>query len=372
MKQTFLFLASAVLLAACTQSPAPNKDLSAENGLGTLRVTLSDPSAGTKALQSTFRESAINSLQVFVFDQESGKRETDRYESPVRDANGTYSMTLTTLTGTKQVWAVVNAPRVSGIPDVETLRKSLSDLADNSPVSLVMSGWKTGVEVLENDPNASGALEPSHADIGVRRLGARIALQGVTVDFTGTELEGARFTIKALYLKNVLGKARLGQDSCEEPIEKGLAANWYNLFRQSAVTAAPAAIQALTLDSALSLECNTAGTSRELGYAWYVYPNPTTSADDHTAGNDLPRMTRLVLQAHLSGTAVGGSLDEDCWYVFSLPDIQGNHIYNVSDIRITLRGKPDDDDDTTTTSGKLSASVEVQDWSGTTSLSYDL
>lgn len=328
--------------------------------------TLENPS--TKALSSNAAESKINAVHVFIFDKATGKRETDRYEQVTGTVNGSYTMTLTSLTGLKEVWAVVNAPRIVNVENVTALKQKVSDLGENSITNLLMTGYNANVDIQETNANiASQASVVTNADINVSRLGARISLNNVIVDFTNTDLEGATFAVTGLYLKNVVGSI------CMDGTSSGINLTWYNMSNQSNVLAAPAAIQALTKDMPISLACNSAGTQTALGYSWYVYPNATTAGQDSNAeGVAAPRRTRLVIKAHLSGTSVGGALDEDTYYVFSIPEIRRNYAYNINTLKITMRGKPNDDSDEPTNSGAVSATITVQGWESEQPLEYNL
>lgn len=312
--------------------------------MGQLRVKLFLPHDGTKSSLAQCRESRMTSVQIFVFDQASGRRETDRYWKPETPESDSLELSLTTLTGNKLIWAVVNAPRITSAPDSAQLSALTSSLADNAPDRLVMSGRVRNIPVTEMTPGTGSPV--SEVLLPVRRLAAQVSLASVSADFRNTSLEGASFTVEALYLKNVVGKLQLDGSACA-PGTEGL---WYNLERESNVLAAPENIRALTLDSAPALPC-----------AWYVYPNP---GDVHP--------TRLVVKAHLGGTAISGAVDRDCYYVFTLPALERNHRYHISQIGITLEGKPDDNDDQLTEAGIAQASVHVQDWDGTTSLEYAL
>lgn len=361
----------ALALPSCNKSirsvETPGEVVNTATGNVTVTLnTLENPS--TKALSSNAAESKINAVHVFIFDKTTGKRETDRFEQVTGTVNGSYTMTLTSLTGLKEVWAVVNAPRIVNVENVTALKQKVSDLGENSITNLLMTGYNANVDIQETNANiASQASVVTNADINVSRLGARISLNNVIVDFTNTDLEGATFAVTGLYLKNVVGSI------CMDGTSSGINLTWYNMSNQSNVLAAPAAIQALTKDMPISLACNSAGTQTALGYSWYVYPNATTAGQDSNAeGVAAPRRTRLVIKAHLSGTSVGGALDEDTYYVLSIPEIRRNYAYNINTLKITMRGKPNDDSDEPTNSGAVSATITVQGWESEQPLEYNL
>lgn len=376
MKKNHFIFSVAILAAFCAVScnkSHPGSDLLPEQqeaSYGNVRISLNTSAdQATKVLSSSAVETRINSVQVFIFNKASGKRETDRFENVSGNVSDSYTMTLTSLTGEKVVWAVVNSPRITHVGTLDELKQKVSDLGENSAVNLLMSGFNDNVLVLETNANvASQQNVVTDASIDVTRLAARISLNAVTVDFTNTDLENATFTVTGLYLKNVVGKSRIDGSG----IDMTQAANWYNMSNLAGVTSAPAAIQAITKDMPLTLNCNSSGTATAVGYAWYVYPNATTAGQDtNAAGVTVPRRTRLVIKAHLGGTSVGGALNEDTYYVFTIPEIKRNNAYSITSLKITMRGKPNDDTDEPTNSGQVSATITIQDWDSNESLTYE-
>lgn len=368
---------ASIMVASCNKNiqgvDAPEQVIEAPTG--SVKISLAAPAgASTKALSTAAAETKINTVHVFIFNKATGKRETDRFEQVTGTVTGTYTMTLTSLTGQKEVWAVVNSPRIVNVENVEALKQKVSDLSENSITNLLMTGYNNDVDVQETNANIpSQANVVTNASIDVYRLGARISLNNVTVDFRNTDLEGAEFTVTGLYVKNVVGKVRIDGLSSGAGIDLSQVGSWYNMCNQANVLAAPAAIQALTKDMPLSIACNSAGVQTAMGYSWYVYPNATTAVQDTNAeGVTVPRRTRLIIKAHLSGTSVGGAVNEDTYYVFSIPEIVRNHAYNINSLKITMRGKQNDDNDQLTNSGEVSATITVQDWASEETLTYDL
>ena len=379
-----LYLAAVAMaflsVASCDKNAATEPDESVKEATyGNVKVSFNIPDkAVTKALTTSTKEKEINSVHVFIFNKTTGKRETDRYETITNDVTGSYTMTLTSLVGDKIVWAVVNSPRITNVADETALKQKVSLLGENAVDNLLMSGYNDNVTVDETNANIPGMKDVvTNASINVYRLGARISLEKVTVDFSGTDLDGATFAVTGLYLKNVVGQIRIDGASSGSGIDLSQVSAWYNMGKQANVTSAPAAIQAITTDMPLNQNCNTKGTDTALGYSWYVYPNATTKDQDSNAGESggsfsVPRRTRLVIKGHLGGTAVSGALNEDTYYVFSIPGIERNHAYNITSLKITMRGKPDDNDDTLTDTGQLSATITVQNWAKEETLQYEI
>ena len=273
---SFVLMAGlAAILFSCEKNPAPEAvtlDSVEKVAYGNVKITFDVPEQATKTLSTQTRETKINSIHVFIFNKTTGKRETDLFETVSSDVSGSYSMTLTSLTGDKIVWAVVNAPRLNNVPDENTLKLKVSDLGENTPTSLLMSGFDDKVTVKEtnaNDPSKKDVV--TETTIKVFHLGARISLNSIKVDFRNTDLEGATFTVKSLYLKNVAGKINI--DGTTTGLNLGESASWYNLANENAVNGASDAIKKLTSDLSLNLGCNVRGETTSMGYSWYVYPN---------------------------------------------------------------------------------------------------
>lgn len=371
---SLLLLAAGIgTLAACNHRMENEERLSAEETTQVplvVRIGIPDES---KAASDAVKDYQINKVQVFVFDH-NGVLETDYYKELAGSETRT-SVTLNTLTGSKTLYAVLNherikfTHRVSRLAELEGL---LSDLSMNSPGQLVMSGKNT-LTVLEYDVNKNASATPQGIDIYVKRLVCQILLDKVTVDFTGTSLEGGSLNIQEIYLKNVVGKCPLGMSGIGTPdgsdvrplplteSEQGNYSNWYNkgTFQEDAPE--------VTFDR-LDLSCDTSGQPTKLSRSLFAYPN-RTDTDSH-ADSFSQRMTRLVIKAHVRASLYA-DIDKDSYYVFDLPVLEGNHIYNVQNIRLTMLGKDSDDKDDDLQAGRITPTITVDPWSGKTSLNYE-
>ena len=208
-------------------------------------------------------------------------------------------------------------------------------------------------------------------NIYVKRLASQILVDKVTVDFTGTELEGGTFSISQIYLKNVVGKAPLGVQGLTATSNSGIlpivlgdgdhntTANWYN--KNTYEAGCPAVIY----DNASIAATSVAGSSTALGRVLFAYPNKT-NADSH-AESFGPRHTRLVIKAHVKKDPV----DDDTYYVLDLPVLVANNIYKITDFKITMLGKSDDNKDDNLQAGRITPTITVDPWTGTTNLTYE-
>lgn len=350
-----LLAAMGILSCTKTQNPVlsvtPAQTLSVPEGSGILNISLEDPQ--TKSQQSSVQASKVNTLQVFIFDLESGKKETDKYIS-----DGSSNASLTTLTGEKSVWVVVNHEKIQ-VENKEDLTQTISYLKDNSITNFQMSGYNNNVTVTPLDPETNPY--GNNVSVPVYRLASQISLKKVKVNFTGTAMEGFTFTIKDLYLKNVLGVAYMDQTSTLLS-----AAYWYNkmVFESSDVDAL---VSDLNINPGIS--CPTNGTEVTLNRSYYAYPNPC--ANDFNTSPWMSRHTRLVMHAVVSGSVGGTQKEYNTYYVFTLPKLVFNHTYDITSVNITMLGKEDDDDDSDTVTGKANVTIQVNGWTETTNLTYE-
>lgn len=373
MKRTFFFLLAAAAAATCALScnksaPSSSDDTLLVGPTGVVRIDIGIPQ--TKSDNAALKDYQINSVQVLVFD-ENGKRETDRFETLASPAQNTTSMTITTRTGVKTVYAVLNSPRLteSALDKFET---HLSDLKENSSTNLVMSG-KNSVTVTEYDKNKDNGAAPQAMSIHVKRLASMIQLDKVTVDFRNTSLENGTFTIQEIYLKNVVGRAPLGvtgDPATDMPAILSDANHtnyelWYNKLTKQA-TGAPE----VTYDI-WTKTCTVAGSATTLSRDLFAYPNKTEG--DSTADTFSQRKTRLVIKAHVTSSSFATpAVDQDTYYTFDLPVLVANNVYKIGNINITMLGKDNDDDDKKSLVGRVTPTITVDPWTGTTTLNYEM
>lgn len=373
MKRTFLILTAALsalcALPSCQKSASSSPaDEQLSGPTGVVRIDIGIPQ--TKSDNGGLKDYQINSVQVIVFD-ESGKKETDRFETLASPVQNTTSMTITTKTGVKTVYAILNSPRLTESAQ-DKMEAHLSDLSENSCTNLVMSG-KNDINVTEYDKNKDSNAAPQTMNIHVKRLAAMVQLDKVTVDFRNTALEGGTFTIQEIYLKNVVGKAPLGVTGSPEtdmPMVLPDAAhtnyeNWYNKGTKQASGAPEVTFDVWTKT------CTVAGTATALSRDLFAYPNKT--AGDSTADTFSQRKTRLVIKAHVTAsTNTSPGVDKDTYYTFDLPALVANNVYKISNINITMLGKDDDNDDKKSLVGRVTPTITVDPWTGTTTLKYEM
>lgn len=374
---TMALAASLAALSCSKNAPAPEAPSEAVPD-ATLTVNIGMESEAVKATTAQVKDYQINKVQVFVFNAEN-KLETSFYEGGLTK-DTSHSVKIATFTGTKTVYVIVNHDRITRykphVTTVSDLEAELVDLSMNTPSSLVMSGKNT-VTVGKYGSNGSAGQDSQiqAVSVYVKRLASMIQLDNISVDFRGTDLEGATFTVLQMYLKNVVGKARLGvagltgsAASAVLPLAIDDAthtnyAYWYNKGTLQA-SGAPE----VTFEN-MSVPCSVAGAATAMGRHLFAYPNRTTG-DSHADTFD-QRHTRLVIKAHVKSAAGYSDLDADTFYVFDLPALVANNIYKITSIKLTMLGKDDDDKDEDLQAGKIQPTITVDPWNGTTSLTYE-
>lgn len=375
-KHIFLLTATAAMLAlfACSKNADPTPYPDAATGCNlTVRI---GHEADTKSDYDQRLDFQISSVQVFVFDS-GGKMETDYY-SDITPTSNPISVNIATFTGDKTVYAVTNYQRLTlakdySITDFEALT---SDLSDNSPTKLVMVG-KNQITVTEYDKNKNPSATAQSLSIYVKRLSAMVVLDKITVDFSNTSLSGATFSIQEIYLKNVVGKCRLGLDGLTgsagaDVVPLALTDTdhtnydlWYNKGSKQA-SGAPAVIVDTWTHACTEVA---GGEGNSLKRCLFAYPNKTTG-DSHSTQFD-QRKTRLVVKALVTKTGVTPDAGVATYYVFDLPVLVANRVYRFSNIVITMLGKDNDNSDEDLQAGKVSPVITVDSWVNADPLTFE-
>ena len=406
MKKTFFLFTAAILAMSaisCTKqlSSAASTPVAPEP-TGSIRVTIDTEE--TKIASTRDGESEVRSLQVFVFDKD-GKLETDKY-----DDKGAKELTLTTLTGDKHIWALVNAPRQNLVKDTpeSSFAQTVSYLSDNlfstskEQCGLVMVGaygathipgsqqGALNPEFKEIPAYAVGSDTPEAVAINVYRLGARISLAKVTVNFSESSLKGATFKIHDIYLKNVVNGLKIDGTATDLTSNANFWTNCMtdhetssnhngNFYIDGGATSRHEDLKYLLCDKNINLGPVTTSGAITVNRDWYVYPNPTTG--DSSASTWAARYTRLVLHAVVNAN----DNDIHTYYVFPIPPVSGatttpktfdrilsNHTYDISNITITMLGKDNDDSDELSETGKAKITITVSGWTQNYTVTYEI
>ena len=343
MRKTISILAmAAAVLCSCDKNAdcVPCED---QQETGTLAVSLLfDEGAQTKAVTSfttsqTY-EKQVNKVQIFVFD-ESGKINI------YKDAGTTQSnISISTTTGKKTIWAVVNGPDLSEVASLAELEDTAIDLAANSTTAA------TGF-VMAGSTSCTVSATAATANISVSRLVARVALQKVTNQLP--DGYGA-LTIDNVVLTNVAGNQNIAGDATP--------ATWYNkMGRKDGATESSqiidgetnkASCEALTFKSVKQEVAHGSNLNISTPYLFYSFPNSNTAGSTGWVNPFTARASRLVVTATIDGVKY--------YYPVTLSKkLERNKAYTVE---ITITGLGSTDPDKPIEKGGLTAAITVLDW----------
>ena len=343
MRKTISILAmAAAVLCSCDKNAdcVPCED---QQETGTLAVSLLfDEGAQTKAVTSfttsqTY-EKQVNKVQIFVFD-ESGKINI------YKDAGTTQSnISISTTTGKKTIWAVVNGPDLSEVASLAELEDTAIDLAANSTTAA------TGF-VMAGSTSCTVSASAATANISVSRLVARVALQKVTNQLP--DGYGA-LTIDNVVLTNVAGNQNIAGDATP--------ATWYNkMGRKDGATESSqiidgdtnkASCEALTFKSVKQEVAHGSDLNITTPYLFYSFPNSNTAGSTGWVNPFTARASRLVVTATIDGVKY--------YYPVTLSKkLERNKAYTVE---ITITGLGSTDPDKPIEKGGLTAAITVLDW----------
>jgi hypothetical protein len=343
MRKTISILAmAAAVLCSCDKNAdcVPCED---QQETGTLAVSLLfDEGAQTKAVTSfttsqTY-EKQVNKVQIFVFD-ESGKINI------YKDAGTTQSnISISTTTGKKTIWAVVNGPDLSEVASLAELEDTALDLAANSTTAA------TGF-VMAGSTSCTVSASAATANISVSRLVARVALQKVTNQLP--DGYGA-LTIDSVVLTNVAGNQNIAGDATP--------ATWYNkMGRKDGATESSqiidgetnkASCEALTFKSVKQEVAHGSNLNITTPYLFYSFPNSNTAGSTGWVNPFTARASRLVVTATIDGVKY--------YYPVTLSKkLERNKAYTVE---ITITGLGSTDPDKPIEKGGLTAAITVLDW----------
>ena len=174
---------SILAISSCQSSIMEEKRYNPEDYFD-LKVSLPHIETKVSEKNSPGTPDAINTLQVFVFDEAGVLEASDMKESE--------SVVLTCKAGPKKVVSLVNAPEVTDVTTYSELCTASSFLDDNTIDSMVMSG--------ETEVNLTAT---SSVTIPVSRIAAKVVLRQVVNNFKFKADQDAEFLVTHVYLLNV-------------------------------------------------------------------------------------------------------------------------------------------------------------------------
>lgn len=303
MKNTIymtMLAATTIMMAACTKTVTELVDPLPGTG-GTIGVTFSAEPPSTKASVTSGADMTVQSLQVFVFLGDN----LDVYGSSKGN-----SLTVQCTPGVREIYVLANAPSLENITTKAALLATASEL-EKSSVQACNSFEMIGSTTEEL------SLANSDITVPIRHITSRVVVSSVKKQFKSSALEALEFKIVNMFLVNVAGDCTYGGGSSPSI--------WYNKLADH--NELPEIIK----DNVNAVV--TASKPHTATHTFYAYPNPTQNDSDSETWS--PRYTRLVIETKLG--------DETFYYPISLPGIESNKSYNISEIKITRPGSTSPD-----------------------------
>ena len=348
MKKIFFFaFAAFAALVSCNKQDVKLSTDESHNCMVT--VTIRGTDAETKTVGNIgSNETKVNNLQVFAF---NGNNLED-YAS----TNNSLTATLAATTGSREIWAIVNAPSLASIRSKTALQAATSMLSDNAVNNFVMIGSTT--QELNSANNESNPVA-----ITVKRVVSRVSLQQISANFQLTMSE-AYFEVQKIYLINVVGSQTYSIGATSAWVAS--PSTWLN---QLAYVASGA--DALIYDAVTSTTVKNSQPAT-LQHDFYPYPNAIGAARTaETAGSPKaggtnvysaswsPRQTMLVIEGifHESTADVTGTAG---YYPVDLPAMERNKTYVIENITFTRR--PSDNPYEPVMTGQSWVQISVHDW----------
>lgn len=352
MKKTSLLFAALMGMVALTSC---NKDIVSENipdmpqeqvSEGQMILSLDFPEAiQTKAVTAyttaqTY-ESQVNSVQILVFDS-AGK--IDKYYNAGKTTSG---ISISTVTGAKTVWAVVNGPDLKACAKLSDLQATDLTLGGNNSITA-----STGF-IMAGSASCTVGTSTVNCAITVSRFVSRVALVSVTNSLPASY---GSLTVNCAYLSNVVGNQNMAGNAS--------AATWYNKFGRADESTQvsshiidgstyKASCPDLTYKSISGTAAVGASHTPSTPYLFYCFPNSSTTAPAAFSTSFAAQRTVLVVKATVGGTAY--------YYPVVLDDAAParNSSYTVG---LTITGPGSTDPNQPVAKGNMSASITVSPW----------
>lgn len=327
MKKFYLFAAAAALLSlvSCNKEQGPVSGI--ESGKPVEVIVSVNGGSSTKAIDVTYAdESKVNSLQVLVFNGEN----LEAYKS----VSGQMTAVVPAESGEKTVYAVVNAPNLSGVSSRADFLARATSLADNARDSFVMIGSTT-----------QELVDGGNVPVTVKRIVSRVSIAKISTDFKEYR---ANYSVKinGIYLINVAGDNNFELSAAPSA--------WLNKLGH-----VDTSMDALLYDQLTGVTVSN-GNPYVKEHVFYPYPNALPESGTTPAYADTwdPRGTLLVIDATLIED--DGITEHNGYYPIVLPAIERNKTYSIEEVCITRM--PGDVPYKPIETGETQVTISVHDW----------
>ena len=354
MKKTFFAVAAIAALVACNKQ-APDAGIRPAvpetSDAATLTAKIVSPFNTKATVADEESEAKVNAIDVFVFRTVSGVSVVDGYKR----IEAYQDVVVPCTKGSRKIYAIVNSDKdLSGVSTEAELCAIVSELKNNHSAGALTNFVMMGTKDVE-------ITSETTQDIAVDRLAARVWVKKITKNFSAAGLQDAHFEIVRMYLTNVVNQINLGRDFVPDATE----AYWYNMMQYDDTEGTEKDKFILRTSSCAGEvpgDRNAPGSvDLAVENAMYAYPNPTQS--DNLEGSTgmykgpeggpwSIRPTRLVIEATLDGQLY--------YYPITLPRLEYNKSYEISNLVITRPGS--DDPDMPVVGFDVPFHITVHDW----------
>ena len=317
-KTIFIALGLVPALLSCTKNLSPEQKTEI-GGKALLSVTIGDNITTKVSGDQSMNDIVMHNAQVFVFNKRTGQIDNAVYKTYTGTSGSCELPALTCTFGSKEVWAIVNAPKdyVSEgvIKTLGDLKATTVQLSDNSESSLVMVGH---CELEIKDPTEALTVQ-------VNRLVAAVVLKSVKNEMVVPAYQN-KLVITGAYLMNVPAVQRLDGSIQANDNSNSPTSSW-NAFYKKAVSPEPVAL----LADAIPETSIAYGNSYSDIHTFYSFSNSFVKTEAKSNLTD-KSSTYLVVECKVDGVP--------CVYPVVLPDLIPNNKYYVDLVVQHVGGDP--------------------------------
>ena len=310
------------------ETPVPDQEIPAQNAEDedlcelTVRVNMGEVKTKMVGDLPSNLTSSIYDIQVLVFRPDGYLDAFGATHSNWENGELELEKTVKCSKGEREVYVLLNCPDLSAVGTKTEFLASSATLYDE---------YAKYHQFIGSDEVSLPA--ESAVNIEVHRIAARVVIDKITRAFTVSAYANATFTVKKIYLTNVVGSINYGGDT---------PGTWYNKRSHTGgVNGIMDNLNAAILNN----------ESYETRHFFQAFPNPTE--EDSTSSTWCPRHTRLVVEAQLG--------NDTFYYPITLPVLESNKSYEITELILTRIGSTDPDQPVSIQD--CSFEFTIKDWS---------
>ena len=337
MKKIFLFAAIAALFTFTSCNEKMDVPSTAERVTVDVRIVSGSPMTKatgtvntTTAEYQTTDEATVQNLQVFIFNGDV----RDGYAS----VNASEATQISCTAGTRDIYAIVNAPSLGSVMTKTALLATASYLLEDAD-KFEMVGSLSAQTV-------SSTASANDFTVPVNRIASKIVVKSIE----NALANGGNFTVKRVFISNVAGENTYAGNAVP-----GASGTWYNPGGYFAANNLGTFTNDVNLSAAVAN-----GSSYTTNHYFYAYPNNKEFAPYNPSGW-APKRTLLVVQIEYAGNLYDYPIDLGV-------DLESNKMYVLNNLKLVNLGNQDDgdeggeDEEDPITGTTVDVDVTVVDW----------